>query len=172
MCSHKLLLDCEKLFDDVLRFLRSVGKDEFRDVAIQQWKDGREKAWPKYKFDHIVEGTLRELGRTDLDYAVVCNQHLKEMQDILAATVIDEDRLASIKNFIEQRICEKYPLPLPIRGKDLIDLGIPPGPRFGEILGVIREKVAAGESRREVLLDIATQLAQATGENTLTSGSE
>jgi hypothetical protein len=103
------LLDCQALIDDLLRFLRHVGRDEFRDLVIQQWLDARERSWPKHKFDTIVEQVLRGLGRTDLKVEVVCAQNLKEMQDILAATASHDDREKTLSRFMEQRICEKYP---------------------------------------------------------------
>ncbi len=53
------------------------------------------------------------------------------------------------------------PPPL-IDGHDLLDMGLPPGPRIGEILEAAREAQAAGEvTTRQQALDLARQLLQA-----------
>jgi hypothetical protein len=157
-CIRGLLLECHALIDDLLQFLRNVGRDKFRDIVIQQWVDARERTWPRHKFDAIVARVLHDLGRSDLKVEVVCSQNLKEMNDVLAASASLDDREAMLARFVEQRICQRYPLPLPVSARDLIALGVPPGPQIREILCTLLERFESGLHDRNELLGIAMTL--------------
>ena len=44
----------------------------------------------------------------------------------LSATKDGDDREDVMLGIIEQRICERYPIPIPLTGQDIIKLGVPP----------------------------------------------
>lgn len=151
-CSRKLLMQLHDAHDDLLQFLRKVNDDELRELTLRQWRHMRETSWPKNQFQQIVDNVLISQDRDDLNGRVVCERVLNQLQERLSATNDSQDRVAILTATTERLIAELFPEEIPVCGRDLIELGIPAGPKIGLILAKMREHFAQHRGSRESLL--------------------
>jgi hypothetical protein len=157
-CIAQLLAELVAALETVGVFLRAVATDEFRDLIVRQWRNLAEQQWPKHRYETLVAAVIDRLGRRDLRPEVVTQRLLSSMQQTLAATSDDVDREAVILAHIERQIREEFPREMPIDGRDIVAMGVPPSAKVGNVLGQLKAHFAANDSSREELLVLARQL--------------
>jgi len=91
---------------------------------------------------HAPEMRLSSLKR------FLASAHIEELLELARLDAMASNKNLTYHNFCRQKLCELgaeaiQPAPL-LRGRDLLDMGFEPGPRFGQILEAVTEAQLEG----------------------------
>ena len=68
------------------------------------------------------------------------------------------DKSQVLRSLIERKIAENFPREMPVTGKDILNLGVPPSSAVRNILNTLRERFKQTNATREELLAKAVTL--------------
>jgi hypothetical protein len=152
-CLNALLLESVELLSRVEKCLRAVETDESNAAVLGDLVTATRRYHSPESFDRLIEEVAADMGRDDLDptrlrkrYYDRWSRHLK--------TLGTYDFLAEGRRLIEQALLADLVPVLPVDGRDVIRMGISPGPEVARIL--VRAKQLyemEGATSRDDLID-------------------
>ena len=120
--------------------------------AIEELRRRLDRSWPSDRFDEIVYDTCTRLGLS-LNVPGFRDQRLAKWREFLATVPDADDPRRAITRLIERDLIDHTNDVLPIDGQDVMaSLGLPPGPRVGDVLRRARELFRSGIRDRQQLL--------------------
>ena len=147
-----------------MAFLTDLERDEYRQTVLDQWQAARERSWPRFAYERLVNRALVHLGRSDLKPDVVTDRLLPSLQKQMDILADDVDTARWLRNWLERKIQADFPSPPLVDGDDLMELGYRPGRELGAMKKRLNDLAAEGGYSREQLLDMAIrELARSSG---------
>lgn len=158
-CINFLLAEISKSANTILEFLKKLQKDELSEATIiKKWKHENETSWPKHKIESLVDSTILRIGRSDLNGRAVTEKLLREIQQRLSVAAIDSNLEQVVIDIVENALYTKFKPSMPVGSKEIIALGVEPGPRLGEIIEKLRGEFDNGTTDKDLLLDLAREM--------------
>jgi len=132
-CLKAILVEGIEFLSTLIECIFKIEKDEFCNQIIQDWNEKCSNFHPKFEFEKLVSEVANDIGLSQLDPYKVCNifyeRWSKELEYLRSNNIFDVEA----RKLIERDLI-RNPV-LPITGADIIlEFGIPPGKRVGEIL--------------------------------------
>ena len=158
-CINFLLAEISKSANTILEFLKKLQKDELSEATIvKKWKHENETSWPNHKIESLVDSTILRIGRSDLNGRAVTEKLLREIQQRLSVAAIDSNLDQVVVDIVENALYTKFKPSMPVGSKEIIALGVEPGPRLGEIIEKLRSEFDNGTTDKDLLLDLAREM--------------
>lgn len=115
--------------------LRLLEADESRIEIIRQWNFRLERYFPPHEFDKIIAIAAGDMGRDGLDPIKLRIRFYDKWAKEMVLLSEGCDLHAEARKLVELALLTGTVPALPISGRDIMqELGIPPGPRVGELL--------------------------------------
>ncbi|OUQ25746.1 hypothetical protein B5E80_03930 [Flavonifractor sp. An135] len=155
-----------RLADEMLRRLHTSNALREEVVSLVE-----RHHWDLPPTEAVVRRRLRQLGPEGFSALLALQRADLHGQagDIAAPRLAELDRTEALaRDILAQRPCLSLK-ELALSGKDVLALGVSPGPAVGEILKALLDRVAEGElpNTREALLPAARELAKQLGHSAL-----
>jgi hypothetical protein len=123
----------------LLSLIRSIQKDEYRAVICSEWNRRIDNYHPPHEFDQLIAETANDMGREALDPVKLRKRHYDNWRRELDLLRDGYEFKVEARKLVEHALLMDAAPILSITGTDLIrELGISPGPRVGELLGIAR----------------------------------
>lgn len=130
-----------------------IRKDESKDAIIEEWAQRCSRGLPPHVFDQLVEQGMGRLGLPFLDPVRVRSFHYDKWNATLRLLSEAADLQLEAQRLVDGSLLDEWKNYCPIDGDDVIRrLGVPPGPKVGEILARARSIWQQSPCSREELL--------------------
>lgn len=132
----KALLDDAVLFMETLdETMRQIKIDESSHVIMEDLRQRIDRYHPPHQFDEIISKAATDIGREHIDVVSFRKRHYDKWTNDLRTLEAGYDFEVEARKRIEHALLTDTLSVLPISGHDIMErLGVPPGPRVGEIL--------------------------------------
>ena len=152
LCFETLCTEVGMIVEHCRTALASISAEVDEQGAIEELRRRLDRSWPSDRFDEIVYDTCTRLGLS-LNVPGFRDQRLAKWREFLATVPDADDPRRAITRLIERDLIDHTNDVLPIDGQDVMaSLGLPPGPRVGDVLRRARELFRSGIRDRQQLL--------------------
>lgn len=152
-CLGGLLAEAVGFLEALKACAQKIEGDEHPQVFIEEWEFRHRRHLNSYDFDSLIREIAGDIGR-DVDAVKFRNKYQGRWNEELSIKPLNSDFLGEARKLIEYTLITQTADVMPINGKDVIaELGVPRGPRVGELLEMAYSYYVAERLPREKLLD-------------------
>jgi hypothetical protein len=153
-CVLALLHESLGFLEVLLSVLRSIEKDESRNVICLEWKFRRNRYHPPHQFETLVSKIASDMGHEFIDQERLVRRNYDKWTQSLKAFSSEYNFEVEARKLIENAILTDLPNLMPITGEDVIrEFNLEPGKLVGQLLGEARVLYQRTPCTRPELID-------------------
>jgi hypothetical protein len=166
MCLVALLHEALEFLEALLNVLRSIEKDESKEVICKEWMFRRNRYHPPHQFECLVSTIASDMGHEHIDAERLVRRNYDKWTQSLRNFSSEYIFEVEARKLIENAILVDLQKLMPITGEDLIrEFSLQPGKLVGHLLGEARELYQRAPCSRAELIDRLRPVAEALARN-------
>jgi hypothetical protein len=166
MCLLALLDEALEFLEALLNVLRSIEKDESKEVICKQWMFRRNRYHPPHQFEALVPAIASDMGHEHIDAERLVRRNYDKWTQNLRTLSSEYTFGVEARKLIENSILIDLQKLTPITGEDVIrEFNLQPGKLVGRLLEEARKLYQQSPCSRAELIDQLRPLAEALAKN-------
>ena len=134
-CEERLNRLAKEFFAKVSEVVRHIETDEFKRDTLDEWARRCSRSLAPHIFDKLIEAGIRRLGLPFLDPVRVRARHYQNWSARLRLMSEAADLTLEAERLVDAGLLSDWTDYCPLSGDDIIiHLGLPPGPKVGNLL--------------------------------------